>query len=53
MSSTIGIVVGSDEIFGGGVVPAIGGAIAQRHGIENIFWMPLVGDWCAGVNRPH
>jgi MFS family permease len=43
VSSAIGIVVGSGEIFGGGVAPAIGGAIAQRYGIENIFWMPLVG----------
>jgi MFS family permease len=43
VSSAIGVVVGSGEIFGGGVAPAIGGAIAQRYGIENIFWMPLVG----------
>ena len=43
VSSAIGIVVGSGEIFGGGVAPAIGGAIAQRYGIENIFWMPLIG----------
>jgi MFS family permease len=43
VSSAIGIVVGSGEIFGGGVAPAIGGAIAQHYGIENIFWMPLVG----------
>jgi MFS family permease len=43
MSSAIGVVVGAGEIFGGGVAPAIGGAIAQRYGIENIFWMPLVG----------
>jgi len=25
------------------VAPAIGGTIAQHYGIENIFWMPLVG----------
>jgi MFS family permease len=43
VSSAIGIVVGSGEIFGGGVAPAIGGTIAQHYGIENIFWMPLVG----------
>ncbi|HET9627657.1 MAG TPA: MFS transporter [Kofleriaceae bacterium] len=43
VSSAIGIVVGSGEIFGGGVAPAIGGTIAQRYGIENILWMPLVG----------
>ena len=40
VSSAIGVVVGSGEIFGGGVAPAIGGTIAQHYGIENIFWMP-------------
>jgi MFS family permease len=43
VSSAIGLVVGSGEIFGGGVAPAIGGRIAQHYGIENILWMPLVG----------
>src|SRR4030095_10413105 len=43
ISSAIGIVVAAGEIFGGGVAPAIGGAIAQNRGIENILWMPLVG----------
>jgi len=43
VSSAIGAVVGSGEIFGGGIAPAIGGTIAQNYGIENIFWMPFVG----------
>jgi MFS family permease len=43
ISSAIGLVVAAGEIFGGGIAPAIGGAIAQSRGIENILWMPLVG----------
>jgi MFS family permease len=43
ISSAIGIVVATGEIFGGGIAPSIGGAIAQSRGIENILWMPLVG----------
>ena len=43
VSSAIGIVVATGEIFGGGIAPSIGGAIAQNKGIENILWMPLIG----------
>ena len=43
ISSAIGIVVATGEIFGGGIAPSIGGAIAQNKGIENILWMPLIG----------
>jgi predicted MFS family arabinose efflux permease len=43
ISSAIGIVVATGEIFGGGIAPSIGGAIAQSRGIENILWMPLIG----------
>jgi MFS family permease len=43
ISAAIGIVVASGEIFGGGIAPSIGGAIAKYHGIQNILWMPLVG----------
>ncbi|HET9218607.1 MAG TPA: MFS transporter [Terriglobia bacterium] len=43
ISAAIGIVVASGEIFGGGIAPVIGGAIAQAQGIQNILWMPLVG----------
>ena len=43
IASAIGIVVASGEIFGGGIAPSIGGAIAQSRGIQDILWMPLVG----------
>jgi MFS family permease len=43
ISTAIGLVVAVGEIFGGGIAPSIGGAIAQNRGIQNIFWMPLVG----------
>ena len=43
ISAAIGIVVAAGEIFGGGIAPVIGGAIAQNKGIENILWMPLIG----------
>src|SRR6185369_16543239 len=43
ISAAIGIVVAAGEIFGGGIAPSIGGAIAQSKGIQNILWMPLVG----------
>ena len=43
ISTAIGIVVAAGEIFGGGIAPAIGGAIAKNTGIQNILWMPLVG----------
>jgi MFS family permease len=43
VSSAIGIVVGSGEIFGGGVAPSMAGFIAQHYGIQNILYMPLAG----------
>jgi MFS family permease len=43
ISAAIGIVVASGEIFGGGIAPSIGGAIAESQGIQHILWMPLVG----------
>jgi sugar phosphate permease len=43
VSSAIGIVVGAGEIFGGGVAPAIAGAVAKNYGIQNILWLPLGG----------
>jgi predicted MFS family arabinose efflux permease len=43
ISSAIGIVVGSGEIFGGGIAPAIAGAVAKNYGIQNILWLPLGG----------
>ncbi len=43
ISSTTGIIVGSGEIFGGGIAPVIAGAIAQHYGIQHTLTMALVG----------
>jgi predicted MFS family arabinose efflux permease len=43
ISSTAGIIIGSGEIFGGGVAPAIAGNIAQHYGIQHVLTMSLVG----------
>jgi sugar phosphate permease len=43
VSSAIGIVVGSGEIFGGGVAPSIAGYIANNYGIENVLNVALAG----------
>jgi sugar phosphate permease len=42
-SSAIGMVSGIGEIFGGGIAPVVAGFVAQRFGIEHIFWIPMVG----------
>ncbi|WP_019673640.1 MFS transporter [Psychrobacter lutiphocae] len=43
VASAIGLVVGAGEIFGGGVAPVVSGIIAETYGIENIFYLSLVG----------
>lgn len=43
VASSIGLVVGSGEIFGGGIAPVISGIIAQHYGIQNIFYLSLAG----------
>jgi predicted MFS family arabinose efflux permease len=43
ISSTTGVIVGSGEIFGGGVAPALAGHIAQRFGIEHTLTMAFLG----------
>ncbi len=43
VSSAIGIVVGTGEIFGGGVAPSLAGYIAENYGIENVLYLALVG----------
>ena len=43
ISSAIGIVVGSGEIFGGGVAPSIAGYVANNYGIENVLYVALTG----------
>lgn len=43
VSSTVGIVIGTGEIFGGGIAPAVAGAIAKHFGIQHTLTMALVG----------
>jgi predicted MFS family arabinose efflux permease len=43
ISSTTGVIVGSGEIFGGGVAPVLAGHIAQRFGIEHTLTMAYLG----------
>ena len=42
ISSTTGIIVGSGEIFGGGVAPIIAGRVAQTYGIQHTLTMALI-----------
>ena len=37
MSTASGIVIGTGEIFGGGIAPVIAGYVAQHHGIQHIL----------------
>jgi len=48
ISSTAGIIIGSGEIFGGGIAPSIAGAIAQNYGIQHTLTMALIG-LCLGI----
>ncbi|MGF6441777.1 MFS transporter [Paraburkholderia youngii] len=41
ISTSIGIVVGAGEIFGGGIAPALAGFVATNFGIQNILWLPI------------
>jgi sugar phosphate permease len=43
ISSTAGIIIGSGEIFGGGIAPAIAGYIAKNHGIQHVLTLALIG----------
>lgn len=43
VASSIGLVVGAGEIFGGGIAPVLSGIVAERYGIQNIFYLSLVG----------
>lgn len=43
MSSSIGVVAGAGEIFGGGIAPVIAGLVAKTYGIDRIFIVPLAG----------
>jgi MFS family permease len=41
VSTSIGVVVGVGEIFGGGIAPALGGYVAAHFGVQNILWLPM------------
>jgi sugar phosphate permease len=43
VSAAIGMVVGTGEIFGGGVAPSIAGYIGNHYGIENTLYVALAG----------
>jgi predicted MFS family arabinose efflux permease len=43
IASAIGLVSGTGEIVGGGLVPAIAGHVAQRYGIQNVFYVTYAG----------
>jgi predicted MFS family arabinose efflux permease len=43
ISSTAGIIIGTGEIFGGGIAPSIAGAIAQSYGIQHVLTFALGG----------
>jgi predicted MFS family arabinose efflux permease len=48
ISSAIGIVSSTGEIFGGGVAPSLAGYIAQHYGIQNTLLLAL-GGLVAGI----
>ncbi|MGF6934700.1 putative MFS family arabinose efflux permease [Paraburkholderia sp. UCT70] len=41
ISTSIGVVVGAGEIFGGGIAPALAGFVATHFGIQHILWLPI------------
>jgi MFS family permease len=43
ISSSIGLVVGAGEIFGGGVAPYLAGGIADRYGLPSVLNVALGG----------
>lgn len=43
ISSTAGIIIGTGEIFGGGIAPALAGGVAQKFGIQHVLTMAFAG----------
>ena len=43
IASVAGIVIGAGEVFGGGVAPAVAGAIAQNWGIQYTLYFAMIG----------
>lgn len=48
IATAAGVVIGVGEIFGGGVAPAIAGAVAATHGLDKPLWLTL-GGLLAGI----
>lgn len=46
IASSVGLVSGAGEIFGGGIAPAIAGGIAQHYGIQYVLYLALGGLIC-------
>ena len=49
ISSAAGLIIGTGEIFGGGIAPSLAGMIAQRHGIQYVPYLALGGLACGAV----
>ncbi len=43
VAATIGLTVGSGEIFGGGIAPAIAGWMAKHHGLQSPLYLAFGG----------
>lgn len=43
IASAVAIPIGAGEIFGGGVMPVVGGVLADNYGIENMLYVALFG----------
>lgn len=43
ISSSVGLVSGAGEIFGGGIAPSLAGYLAQRYGIQETLYLALAG----------
>ncbi len=41
MATASGIVIATGELIGGGLLPVVVGHLAQRFGIEHLFWPPV------------
>ncbi|HEY2686649.1 MAG TPA: MFS transporter [Steroidobacteraceae bacterium] len=42
MATASGLVIAVGELFGGGIAPVVVGNVAQRFGIENALWLPII-----------
>jgi predicted MFS family arabinose efflux permease len=42
MATASGLVIAVGELFGGGLAPVIVGRAAQRFGIDQVLWLPIV-----------